>query len=224
MRDFLSQLGREAPALSLAKIELAAYFYYTYIRVMQQYLSLSELTLWWSQLAAGWLANMPNASINICDYKLQIWSKYLNTSSVTSGFNMVSIPRKASAHSHSRSHSPNHVSRSRWILIPNGTFGLTGLAWPQVPAELIANLIEVCTRTLLCIVLWSHTNWLSFIHNSSPKSHKQRCPTIFAQMSWHLSQPQPNVSFGELKIAGSFAWSSNTLFELLRKKINENDL
>lgn len=81
MRDFLSQLGREAPALSLARAELAAY--YTYIRVMQQYLSLSELnSLVILAGSSSWLANMPNASINICDYKLQIWSKYLNTSSV----------------------------------------------------------------------------------------------------------------------------------------------
>lgn len=150
MRDFLSQLGREAPALSRTRSILLLYIYQSYATVSKSLCADSLVILAGS---SSWLANMPNASINICDYKLQIWSKYLNTSSVTSGFNMVSIPRKASAHSHSRSrsHSPNHVSRSRWILIPNGTFGLAGLAWPQVPAMLIAKLIEVCTSTLLCM-------------------------------------------------------------------------
>lgn len=134
---------------------------------MQQYLSLSELnSLVILAGSSSWLANMPNASINICDYKLQIWSKYLNTSSVgyiglqQHGFN--TSKGLGTQHSRSRSHSPNHVSRSRWILIPNGTFGLTGLAWHQLPAMLIANLIEVCTLLWMYCTMLAHK--LTFFH------------------------------------------------------------
>lgn len=115
----------------------------------------------WPQLARKYA---PNASINICEYKLQIWLKYLNTLLVTSGFNMVSIPRKASAQSQSQSQSESRFkievnSYPTRGLIPNGTFGLTGLAWPQVPAKLIANLIQVIYPYY---VISSYTNWLSF--------------------------------------------------------------
>lgn len=153
----------------------------------------------WQQLARK---NAPNASINICEYKLQIWLKYLNTLLVTSGFNMVSIPRKASAQSQSQSQSESRFkievnSYPTRGLIPNGTFGLTGLAWPQVPAKLIANLIQVIYYNTIDYAR-TQIDFLS-PHKCSPKSHK-RSPTIFAQMSWHLSQPQPNVSLESCRL------------------------
>lgn len=105
------------------------------------------------------------ARINICEYKLHWANKYLNTSTVTSDFNMVLIPQRPRS-AQRASHSPNHVSRSRWILYqPNGTFDLTdwlGMAPTKCHhSVLIANPINAPCCTSM------HSNWLSFIHSGN---------------------------------------------------------